>query len=175
MGRRGPAPMPTALAALRGTEGKRDRRRTPKGPEPVPKGALRTIPPHIAANADAKACWQSSRKHLQAMKVVTAADVLALEGLCVSYARALAADRDIEKHGTLVLGAQGQLMNNPAIRIATVAWAEVRRFSQEFGMTPASRTRVRAQESEKKPAKDSPDDFIFKPAGKVVGAIRRHA
>lgn len=141
MGRRGKAPLPTAMRKLRGTN---TDWRKPKGKEPVVRG---DIPKHVPASLHGQEyaieCWTQLREFLKEMKVATKVDTFALEGMCQAYHRARTADELVLAYGVLVNNMAGSLQANPAVRVSQMAWSEVRKFAQEFGFTPASRTRVR--------------------------------
>ena len=51
------------------------------------------------------------------------------------------ADRALSR-GALTMNAKQGVIPRPEVAIARTAWAEARRFAQEFGLTPASRSRV---------------------------------
>lgn len=165
MGLRGPRPKPTATKKREGTY-RSDR---VASNEPTPTVGIPPCPPGVKGNKDAKRCWDAITPRLEELRLLTHVDVLALEGLCRSYAVAVAADREIKK-GVVVKTMYG-LQQNPAISISRLAWTEVRKFACEFGLTPAARTRVSAPE--KPPAEDEVEAFLFGGAqGKVAGAIR---
>jgi P27 family predicted phage terminase small subunit len=44
--------------------------------------------------------------------------------------------------------AWGTLQASPAVGISRSSWAEVRKFAQEFGLTPSSRSRVTAADDD---------------------------
>lgn len=168
-GRRGPAPLPTAIKEARGTQ---KSTRTNKS-EPKPARGDPGIPPALASDKDGKALWLKLVKQLDKMKVITVADGVALEGLCRAYLRAAAADKEIKKHGLLVKTAWGTLQSNPGVAISRSSWAEVRKFAQEFGLTPSSRSRVTEvpdEDGAKGASEESAADFLFKKSS-VVGRI----
>jgi P27 family predicted phage terminase small subunit len=74
-----------------------------------------------------------------------------LEGLCVAYARAVAADEMLRNDGLEVeepiLNAKREqtgikIKTHPAVFISNNAWKQVRAFCSEFGFSPMSRTRL---------------------------------
>ncbi|MBA3852921.1 MAG: phage terminase small subunit P27 family [Gemmatimonas sp.] len=160
-GRRGPAPQPRALKLLKGTF-RPDR----DGGMPDPE-ALVEIPKAPAyLSTDAKREWKRVCAELIALGVLTNLDLAALEGYCTAYGRAVTAERSLKKSGKgiralTMLTPQGWIAR-PEVAIAKAAWAEARRFAQEFGITPASRTRVpHAKAGGDAPKKD--------PWGRVAG------
>jgi P27 family predicted phage terminase small subunit len=140
-GRRGPAPTPTALKEARGTN--RKSRRNER--EPKPELGDPGMPDSIKGDKDATKIWKSLAPKLLKLKLLTKVDGIALEGLCRAYSRALQADRALKTHGLLVKTAWGTLQASPAVGISRSSWAEVRKFAQEFGLTPSSRSRVTAR------------------------------
>jgi P27 family predicted phage terminase small subunit len=131
------------------------------------------LPASVRDDKVALDCWHRTRGHLMKMKVLTPVDGIALEGMCVAYSRAQGADRDVKKHGRVQLKFDGSLAANPAVAMSLKCWAEVRKFAQEFGLTPSSRTRVREAPPEPDSGKDeveTSEDFLFK-KGRIVGTI----
>lgn len=165
MGLRGPRPKPTAVKQREGTY-RADRAPTH---EPKPESEVPPCPAGVRTDKDAKACWDALSTRLEKLGLLSAIDGAALEGLCRSYSVAVKADRALKKGVTLktMYGIQA----HPAVAISRLAWAEVRKFASEFGLTPAARTRVNAPA--KKAETDEAEAFLFGGAnGKVAGAIR---
>jgi P27 family predicted phage terminase small subunit len=80
-------------------------------------------------------------------------DAQALEGASVAYARAVEADRILQRDGLIVedkaVDEAGKVhvlkrRRHPAVDISTRAWAEVRAFAAAFGFTPAARLKLHA-------------------------------
>ena len=136
MGKRGPAPKPRALKLLQGTF-RPDR--DAGMPDPAPITATPKPPANLTTIA--KREWRRVCGQLIELGVLTELDLAALEGYCSAYGRAVEADRGLKKHGLTMLSPQGYIAR-PEVAISRTAWAEARRFAQEFGITPASRTRV---------------------------------
>lgn len=135
-GRRGPPPKPRALKLLQGTF-RPDR--DAGMPDPDPITVVPKAPSHLTTVA--KREWRRVCGQLIELGVLTDLDLAALEGYCSAYGRAVEADRALKKGGLTMLSPQG-FIARPEVAIARTAWAEARRFAQEFGITPASRTRV---------------------------------
>lgn len=136
MGKRGPAPKPRRLKLLEGTF-RPDRDAGMPDPEPIT--VVPKPPSHLTTVG--KREWRRVCGQLIELGVLTDLDLSALEGYCSAYGRAVEADRALKKHGLTMSCAQGTIAR-PEVAIARTAWAEARRFAQEFGITPASRTRV---------------------------------
>jgi P27 family predicted phage terminase small subunit len=174
MGRRGKAPMPTAMRKKLGIREKsKQKKRLRRGAEPQPREIVdTTAPSSLQYDADAVQCWNQLAPLLKELRLFTEGDTLPLEGLCRAYSRAVQADRAIETYGIVVKNDFGTLVKNPACAISQTAWSEVRKFCQEFGLTPASRSRVRVTPGEDgtEDPKDAAEDFLFGKR-KVAGHI----
>lgn len=162
--------MPTALAKVHGY--KKAKSRTKPGKEPKIRVGTPALPASVQFDEIALDCWNRTRGHLTKMKVLTPTDGITLEGLCVAYSRAQRADAMVKLKGLVVEKYDGSLAANPAVAMSLKAWAEVRKFAQEFGLTPSSRTNVREvpDEPEAKDNEETPEEFLFA-KGKIVGSI----
>jgi P27 family predicted phage terminase small subunit len=117
--------------------------------EPAATRGLPACPDHL--HRLARQAWNFWAVELEEMDLDARPDAMMLEGACVGYERAVLADRMIQRHGLIrevycldkrrkrVLLRSGP---HPAIRISAVAWAQVRSFCSEFGLSPASRARL---------------------------------
>lgn len=171
MGRRGPPPMPEAMRKLRG---RRHRKKEPGKAVTLSVG-MPPMPPDVRENKIARDTWKRVSADLIAMEVLSPQHGYALGALCIAYARAREADELVKKYGLLITK-RGRITQNPAVRMSTQWWKEVRSWSQEFGLTPASGTRLRVVSPEAKKqekAKGSAEAFLFGGTGKVVGRISR--
>lgn len=178
MGRRGPPRTPTVIAKKLGIR----IQRVLKGKEPVPPAAPLTvgIPAALKGSPHAITCWKDYYPLLVKLRLVTSADVLSFQGLCMAYARAREADESVRKYGIVRMVRAKGFIQNPAVMISQRAWSEVRKYAQEFGLTPASRTRVRELDEQEfgggkdEQRKQTPEEFIFGATGthgKVAGRI----
>lgn len=155
MGRRGPPPTPTRVLQLRGTY--RPDRRSDAEPQPTPVGAVPKAPAYLGPVGRRE--WKRVAAELHTLQLLTVVDLAALEGYCAAYQRAVEAEKAVKVAGRLIRTPQGFLQPHPELAIAKQAWAEVRRFAGEFGMTPSARTRVRVPESPPAPAADPFGEF----------------
>jgi P27 family predicted phage terminase small subunit len=147
MGSRGPAPTPTRVLELRGTF-RGDRH---GGVEPKP-AAPRKVPPAPKHLGDeARRIWKRLAKELLELELLTGVDLVALEGYCVTYERAIAAEAIVASEGRTVATAQGR-KRHPELLTAEKARADLRRYDQEFGFTPSARARLRGAPAKKTPA-----------------------
>jgi P27 family predicted phage terminase small subunit len=136
MGFRGPAPKPTAVKKLLGNPGKRKLSKA----EPMPEEGIPACPDHLDETAQKE--WGRLVNILLAMRVLTEADYIALGTLCQSYATLITAQRQLNKTGLLIKTQSGYLQQSPLLGIITAQTTIVNKLMCEFGLTPASRTRL---------------------------------
>lgn len=135
---------PTALKILQGNPGKRP---LPEN-EPKPKLYAPNAPRHLSD--DARKHWRTIVKQLKAAKVMTRMDTDALAMYCETYTQWIDAMTDVKENGMLIeiekeskIGVVYTAMEvNAHVKIAAKAFDQLRLMLAEFGMTPASRTRV---------------------------------
>jgi P27 family predicted phage terminase small subunit len=94
MGRRGPAPTPTAILRLRGSPLAKRNRHEPKGPPGKPR-----CPEWL--DDDAKAAWRHLIPQLDLMGVLTRIDGNALARYCRLWSRWRKAEAFIDKNGEM--------------------------------------------------------------------------
>jgi P27 family predicted phage terminase small subunit len=145
MGKRGPAQTPTRVLQMRGTF-RKDRH---GDPNTEPEFELITQMPAPPGFLDDVAVmeWNRVGPELVEKQLLTVADLAAFTLYCLNVARVVAAERMILKDG-LTTWSQGGMKAHPAVLIARQSGAEVRKFAQEFGLTPSARTRVKAPPAE---------------------------
>lgn len=154
MGRRGPAPKPTALKKLAGNPGKRA---LPKH-EPKPKAG--TVAPKAPAHLDklGKAEWNRVAPELHRLGLLTDVDHAALEAYCTVYARWCDAERLLAKEGLTFETPNGYVQQRPELSIAHKALEMIKVFCAEFGLTPSSRARMQVPEPPK--PEDPLEEFL---------------
>ena len=143
MGRRGPAPKPTALKMLEGNPGKQKLNKAePKPPIPpsLPKPPTRLL-------KEAKEEWKRLTPALHSMGILTHIDLSAFAEVCQNYAYYLITDKKI-----LALGEQGvyamqktttgYIQQHPLLSLRRQYYDQWRRGLADFGLTPATRTRL---------------------------------
>jgi len=131
--------VPTALKILAGNPGKR---RLPEH-EPQAKPAAPPMPDGMSAAA--KAEWRRLVPELVALGVLTSIDRAALVGYCEAWSTYLRANLELAKpDAPLVQTTTGGDSLSAWLRVRSAAAKEMRDFATEFGLTPASRTRVAA-------------------------------
>lgn len=147
---RGRKPKPTALKLVTGNPGKRPL----NADEPRPPAGLPGCPPHL--DQKGKTLWRELAGHLAELGAAQV-DAKGLEQLCSVYATIRDCDRAI-KAGGLTYESQTELGSiirpRPEVAIRAAAWREFRALLVEFGLTPSSRSRLRA------PARDSEDEAL---------------
>ena len=146
MATRGRKPNPTALKALEGNPGKRPLNEH----EPVPpKGAIR-CPAWL--EAEAKKEWKRLAPTLEAMGILTTVDISAFAGYCQAYARWKEAEEFITQHGSILRTKSGYVQPVPQVSIAQTYLKIMNRFAEQFGLTPAARSRIIAEDSTSGPS-----------------------
>lgn len=97
---------------------------------------------------EARAEWKRVIPILCNMGVLTVADGKALAAYCSAYAQLAKAEAAIEKYGIIcatldqVTGV-AELKVNPAVRVKSDALRQMKSFLIEFGLTPASRSKLK--------------------------------
>jgi P27 family predicted phage terminase small subunit len=104
-------------------------------------GGLPKCPAHLDKNA--KAEWRRISRELAAVGLLSAVDRAALAAYCAAWSRWISAEEGIQKHGTVIKSPKsGYPIQNPYVSISNTALDLMRKFLIEFGLTPASRSRI---------------------------------
>jgi len=150
---RGRKPKPTVLRVLEGNPGRRPLNdREPQAPAEVPE-----CPDFL--DDEARAEWFRTAPMLQKMGLLTPADRAGLAAYCVAYSRWVAAERQVQRLGTIVKSPLKNFpMKSPYLTVADQALETMRKFMVEFGLTPSSRSRIRVPED--RGAMDEFDTFL---------------
>lgn len=141
----GPPPKPTALKRLAGNPGKRPLNER----EAQPRREMPTCPRWLVGEARRE--WRRMARELYDLGLLTVVDRAALAAYCQCWARWIQAENELAEpdvHLTITTD-KGNVIQNPLVGIANVAMDHMRKFLIEFGMTPASRSRVAAMAPEK--------------------------
>lgn len=143
MGARGPKPTPTHLKLLRGNPG---HRALPKN-EPAPPVGLPEPPENLAD--EYKAAWPVLAEQLVACGVATLLDGPAFELLVRCYVDHNTAAEKLATTGGPVWFKKDEdgvpyAEFNPYWTVANKEWNKLTKMLAEFGIGPASRTRVQA-------------------------------
>lgn len=143
----GPKPTPTALKILRGNPG----RRRLNDEEPQPEAIALPAPPKDLSEA-ALAEWNERGPMLERLGLLTEADVPAFETYCRAWGRYQEAEVKLKQLGEVVKAPSGYPIQNPYRSVANRALAQCQHFWAEFGMMPASRSRVHVKKGPAAPA-----------------------
>jgi len=136
MATRGRKPRPTALKVLEGNPGKRKLNEK----EPRPEKIAPSCPKWL--ESEAKKEWRRLAKKMEAIGILTEMDMAAFAGYCQAYARWKEAEEFITQHGTIVRTPSGYWQQVPQVSIAQTYLKVMNRFAEQFGLTPASRSRI---------------------------------
>ena len=134
---------PTALHVLNGNPSKI--KNLGQG-EPKPAPVIETPKPPAWMNADGKKMWKRQAPGLQRIGLLTEADVESFIMLCQSFGEWVEAVKDIKQNGkyyvyTNKAGAENEV-ERPVVRVEDKAYARYKSMCTEFGVSPASRTRI---------------------------------
>lgn len=165
----GRRPKPTAQKKLEGNPGKRSLNKN----EPQPQLGEPEMPVGLLPVAQEE--WKHIVPQLLAMGVLSKVDQKALAAYCACYARWCQAEADVAKYGLTIeepvintaTGKQRKLGKkyvvrlkaNPAAAKSSDAMKLMKSFLIEFGMTPASRSRLSTSPDAEKP-KDPADKYF---------------
>jgi P27 family predicted phage terminase small subunit len=128
---------PTALKLIEGNPGKRA---LPKNePKPVAPNALPEPPERFGPDAVAE--WLRTGPVLHKMGLITLSDLPMFEAYCEAWGGYVSAQRAYASE-PLVEGQKGNLVRNPAAQISRDCLDKAISLARDFGMTPASRTRI---------------------------------
>lgn len=138
MATRGAKPLPTKLKVIRGTLRKdRVNQREPRVLSEIP-----ACPDELSEGA--KVEWARIAPELAALGLLASIDRSALAIYCESYARWIEAIVQMQRYGVVIKAPSGYPVQSPYVAVANKAGEQVRLMLAEFGMTPASRSRVHA-------------------------------
>ena len=148
----GRKPKPSNLKVIEGNPGKRP---LPEN-EPKPAPVIETPAPPGWLNKDGKQMWKDRVPDLINIGLLTNIDIDSFAMCCHVYGVFREAERDIKKKGRYhkyvnKFGAENEV-ERPQAKTANKAYAEYCKMMSEFGLSPASRTRI-----EVKPAEDGQD------------------
>lgn len=136
MATRGRKPVPTAIKVLEGNPGKRPLNKN----EPRPDKKAPPCPKWL--DKEAKREWKRLASKLELMGVLTEVDMAAFAGYCQCYSRWKENEEFISKNGSLVRTPSGYWMQVPQVSIAQQYLKQMGRYAEQFGLTPAARSRI---------------------------------
>src|SRR5262245_51337712 len=141
---RGRIPKPTQLRVIEGNPGKRP---LPAN-EPKPQTGVPSCPKGLPP--EAKKEFHRVSHELTLLGLLTRVDRAALTSYALAWNRLLEAEGHLSVEGSVITGRGGEAVKSPWHVIATQSMEAVRRFAQEFGLTPSSRTRLTVPEPKRK-------------------------
>jgi len=131
-------PLPTQLKIIRGT----NRPGRSNKAEPKPEIQAPSCPDSLSLAA--KAEWRRMAPLLVNMGLLSKLDRSALAGYCELYARWTKAEKEVQHQGEVITTPNGSLQVSPWLSIANRSLSEMRKYMAEFGLSPASRSKVTA-------------------------------
>lgn len=133
MGRRGPAPTPTAIKRARGetrpSEVNLDEPILPAGAPRMPSGMDDT----------AKMVWQRVMKAMGPTEVIKLADSDVLRCYCEAMSRYIQAGLLLRATGFIGEGQRGEMVKSPLHQVVRDNADLVRQFARELGLSPSAR------------------------------------
>lgn len=115
-------------------------------PQPI-ADAIRTVPqPPKTMSQEAKAEWRRCIGVLVERRVLSAADMHAVERFVEAASDIKDARAAIAKDGAYLENRLGEIKRHPAFATLREATAESRRWAAELGLTPSSRSRAGVHE-----------------------------
>lgn len=136
---RGRKNKPDTLKALEGNPGKR----ALNDKAPKPDVVIPECPAHLTG--EAKKEWVRVTKELHTLGILANIDRASLAAYCMAWLDFVYASRMVDEEGEVITSIKGGKYLNPWVGIKTSSMDRVVRISAEFGMTPASRTRIKVE------------------------------
>lgn len=147
MGRRGPAPQPTAMKKLRGNPGKR----ALNSAEPKPDSRMPDPPQWLidmGKDSPAWQLWQTLAPQLHQMGVLTLVDGGSFSRYCQIYDEWRRAVEKYDADGRYYETESGAIMTHPAVHLANKLSEQMLRLEQQFGLTPSARSNIKVDAGE---------------------------
>jgi P27 family predicted phage terminase small subunit len=134
--RNGPPKTPTSLKIIRGTF-RKDRAMVN---EPKPQPEIPCVPAELSDQA--KVEWGRLSQELATLGLLSRIDRAALAVYCEAWSDWLDATMQVRQYGKVIKTTAGNVVDNPYYSIKKRSAELMHKFLTEFGMTPASRTRI---------------------------------
>ena len=157
MATRGRKPLPTALKVLEGDRGKGRRPLNENEPKP-PKGVIK-CPSWLVP--EAKKEWKRLAPSLEAMGLLTIWDIDSFSAYCQAYARWREAEEFITQHGSIFKTPSGYVQQVPQVSITQQNLKIMQSLAGEFGLSPATRSRIIAAGSMSDKSSDDPMEQLL--------------
>lgn len=137
---RGRKPIPTAIKLAHGNPGHR-----PLNDQEPSHDALPVECPDELTDPVARAEWERVATGLSESGQVTTMDRTTLLGYCLKYAQWKSLEEEARKHPFVVKAPSGYPIPNPALGMANKVFGLMLKAAAELGITPSSRSRVKAK------------------------------
>lgn len=134
--------LPTKLKILKGTQ--RVDRLNPS--EPDPANHIPDAPDFLSK--DALIEWGRISHELNNLGLLSEIDRAALAIYCQAWGRVVKYEKVIAEKGELYKTPNGSIQTSPALWVVNKAIEQCHKFLTEFGMSPASRSKVSAKKAE---------------------------
>ena len=138
----GRKPRASAVAEAEGAYKKHPERRNHD--EPTPAVGRPPIPASVEEDPVAKDCWNRVCDELQAMRVLTKADVFLLEQYATNYSQWRFLSQMVRDGNCRDLGAKGNVVTSPEAQQVHKYADRLLRILVELGLTPSARTKIKA-------------------------------
>lgn len=110
-----------------------------------------------------KQAWNAVVPQLADVGLLDRVDRLALEAMCVQWARMKQAGRVLAVQGHLVRGPGGMLKEHPSLKTEREAASMFFRFAEQYALTPIARTRLGLAELHRRQLKTEFEDALGAP------------
>ena len=116
----------------------RENKQAPQPPLGIPE-------PRVEMDKYAREEWDFITAELKELGVIANIDRAALEIYCVTYSEWRQASEQVKKDGFIITTIKGNDIQNPLVGFCNRKIEIMRRFLSEFGLTPASRAKVKVE------------------------------
>lgn len=176
MGKRGPPAKPDQIKRLEGNAG----HRALKGTADAPEVEVPETPAIVAEDPVALELWKEQTRELKRLRLIARINAPVLAAMCMHYSRWRRAEAKVKEQGEVIETDNGYPMQNAWLTVSNKAHEQFLKAAQEFGMTPASYSRVVAQTGGQLPLpfgdpdEDEFDDFLSRRGEPGAGGARTH-
>jgi P27 family predicted phage terminase small subunit len=138
---RGKTPTPTTLKIMRGNPGRR-----PLNLDEPWSPLLKRMPPAPGfLDDEGKRVWSAEGRRLIKAGLLTALDLTMFGTWCIWYSKRDIASRAVNKSGLVIkAGGVGNPYINPYMSVISMCSKAMHQIEIEFGLSPASRTKVKS-------------------------------
>lgn len=158
MGKRGPKPLPTKIHILNGNPGKRPLN------ENEPQFDPADLRPPTGMTRLARKKWKQMAPMLLERGLLTQADRDMLHNYCLAYERWTEAESVLSSEGTTFENVDDngnvKIMQRPEVNISKTYQQQMYRIAAEFGLSPSSRSKVKAEPVKTKRYTDPMDELL---------------